>query len=81
MLAEQGNCCYLCGEQLEDAYGLPVHIDHDRSCCPTDKSCGKCIRGITHQKCNQGIGQFNDDPNLMHRVANALAAAQERIRR
>lgn len=79
ILEDQGHCCYLCSLPLENAHGLPVHIDHDRSCCPGDKSCGKCIRGIAHQKCNQGIGQFNDDPALMRRVADALEAAQVKL--
>jgi hypothetical protein len=42
--------------------GLPVdlhsHIDHDHSCCPGTKSCGKCIRGILYGKINSALGMF-----------------------
>ena len=37
---------------------FPVQ-DHDRTCCPTEKTCGKCLRGLVHSICNnQGIAWF-----------------------
>jgi hypothetical protein len=80
MLAAQNGCCYLCEEPIDTGNTLPIHVDHDRSCCPTDRSCGTCIRGLTHQKCNQGIGQFGDDPDRMERIAANLREANVRIR-
>jgi hypothetical protein len=42
--------------------GLPVdlhsHIDHDHTCCPGTKSCGKCVRGILYGKINSALGMF-----------------------
>lgn len=76
MFQEQGGKCYLCDEELVGA----IHIDHDHSCCPGIRACGKCIRGIACQKCNQGIGQFGDDPERMRRVADNLEKANRRLR-
>jgi hypothetical protein len=75
MLIGQGGRCYLCGEPM----GGTIHIDHDRSCCSGNQSCGKCIRGLADQKCNQGIGQFGDDPYRLRRAADALEKAQKRM--
>lgn len=71
MLVEQSGRCYLCEEPLRGG----VHIDHDHRCCPGNKSCGKCIRGLACQKCNQGVGQFGDDPDRMEMVARNLRLA------
>lgn len=49
-LRAQGNGCAICGSSCE----LPsqYHVDHDHSCCPHGKSCGKCIRGLLCPTCN-----------------------------
>lgn len=77
MRTVQHDCCYLCEGPLEQG---KIHIDHDRSCCPDNRSCGKCVRGIACQLCNQGIGQFRDDPDRMRRVADNLERANARLR-
>lgn len=76
IFADQGGCCYLCNEPL----AWNPHLDHDHSCCPGKKACGSCIRGLACQKCNQGIGQFGDDPERMRRVADNLENAIRRLR-
>lgn len=40
-------------------------IDHDHSCCPGRKSCGKCVRGLLCFMCNSGLGRFGDSRELM----------------
>ena len=44
--------------------GLPVnifsHIDHDHRCCPGEKSCGKCVRGILYGYINSSLGVFTN---------------------
>ena len=47
ILDSQNGCCAICEKIVEKPY-----IDHDHSCCPTEVSCGKCVRGILCQKCN-----------------------------
>lgn len=64
MLEEQGGGCALCHKIPEIGRGLS--IDHDHACCPeTAKSCGKCIRGLLCGNCNQGLGRFMDDPDVL----------------
>lgn len=65
MLAEQGGGCAICGA-TESGKGSRLHVDHDHSCCPDAiRSCGRCVRGLLCMKCNQGLGQFGDDANLL----------------
>lgn len=62
MLAEQDGVCLIC---KKPPLGRRLHIDHDHSCCPGTWSCGKCVRGLLCNKCNQGLGSFKDDPELL----------------
>jgi Recombination endonuclease VII len=57
LLAAQDGECAICGEQ--PAVGQSMHIDH------MDES----VRGILCVRCNNGLGQFKDDPELMLRAA------------
>lgn len=79
---EQNGCCYLCGVDLGEALKRKrgVHVDHDHSCCPRERTCGQCIRGLACHRCNQGIGGFFDDPVRMRRAADALELAQIRLK-
>lgn len=71
-LVAQSGRCYLCEDPLEPEH---IHVDHDRACCAGNKSCGVCVRGLACRWCNQGCGQFRDDPDRMIRVAENLRAA------
>jgi hypothetical protein len=72
--------CYLCGDPLGALPPKDVHIDHDHRCCPRDRSCPACRRGIACRDCNVAIGYANDDPDRLRRMADALEAAQLAIR-
>ena len=65
MLANQGGACAIC---LEDR---PLNVDHDHSCCPGERSCGKCVRGLLCRRCNYTIlGAAKDDPELLRRASD-----------
>ena len=54
-LAIQGGVCAICGDsESRESNGIPwlLQVDHDHSCCPGKKSCGKCIRGLLCANCN-----------------------------
>jgi hypothetical protein len=73
MWQAQDGRCYLCGQEM-----IPgrEHVDHDHSCCPRDRSCGICRRGLACKECNVAIGHAGDDPERLRRMADALEAAQ-----
>lgn len=68
----QGGLCAACGGPL--VLGgrelKSVCVDHDRTCCPGMKSCGKCVRGLIHWGCNMALGHAEDNPKLL---ADAIA--------
>jgi Recombination endonuclease VII len=70
----QGGKCYLCGDDL--VRGRKTHIDHDHSCCPRNKSCALCRRGLSCDLCNWIIGYAGDDPGRLRMLADNLEAAQ-----
>jgi hypothetical protein len=57
MWERQGRACQLCRATV----GRFV-VDHDHSCCPGMRSCGKCVRGILCQSCNVRIGIIEELP-------------------
>jgi hypothetical protein len=58
--------CGLCG-----ATGRLV-IDHDHTCCPGERTCGKCTRGFLCRGHNVGLGLFGDDPALLRAAADYI---------
>ena len=62
--AQQGRCA-ICGEGSKDPNGRELAVDHDRSCCPSDKACGQCVRGLLCSTCNMGIGLLRDSPTVL----------------
>lgn len=75
LLAAQGGRCAVCG--TDDPKGNRVStwtVDHDHTCCPGKRSCGRCVRGLLCNRCNRAVGLLGDDPA-------ALAAAAAYLRR
>jgi hypothetical protein len=54
MLEAQGYACAMGREPFAD--GQRIFIDHDHACCPGDKTCGKCVRGLLCLTCNIALG-------------------------
>jgi hypothetical protein len=75
MLAGQHGKCAVCATtEPGGRYNTFFLVDHDRTCCPGNKSCGKCVRSLLCFKCNVGLGAFDDDPDrLMAAVAYLLS--------
>lgn len=70
LLDEQNGACAICGHVAASTFELAV--DHDHSCCPGHKSCGKCVRGLLCDRCNRGLGYFGDDAVVMRAAARYL---------
>jgi hypothetical protein len=47
--------CNICGEFTE----RHLQVDHDHKCCNSTRSCGKCVRGIVCNRCNQAVGKYD----------------------
>jgi hypothetical protein len=76
LIAEQQGGCALCRTPLSDSF----HVDHDHACCPGSKTCGKCVRGVLCRRCNIGLGQFNDDADLLATAAAYTLSLRDVIR-
>lgn len=65
MYAEQEGRCAICSVPFENLPTRP-HVDHDHET-------GR-VRGLLCFNCNGGLGQFKDDPTLLVKAADYLAA-------
>lgn len=70
LLASQGGGCAICG--LKNANGLALSVDHDHDCCPGNRSCGGCVRGLLCGPCNFAIGHMKDSPQRLRAAAAYL---------
>ena len=70
LMAGQGGRCAICGKAEGDSRGFRMHIDHDHE---TGRP-----RGILCNLCNNGLGNFHDDPTLL---AKAIAYLEVHSRR
>jgi hypothetical protein len=68
----QKGICALCGDPMlpEGRELKSVVVDHDRSCCPGKRSCGKCVRGLIHWGCNMVLGYAQDDARILRCAAD-----------
>jgi len=68
LVRAQGGTCAICGVGSAGGQGV-WHVDHDHACCSgRKKSCGKCIRGLLCSRCNIGLGNFKEDPNVLRQA-------------
>ncbi len=71
MVEAQNGECASCGDESD-----LLRVDHDHSCCPGIQTCGQCVRALLCPLCNQGMGQFKDDPNRLLAAAAYLLRFQ-----
>lgn len=50
-----------CNAEAEEQRSGNLFVDHDRACCPSENTCGKCVRGLLCDSCNKALGFLNDD--------------------
>lgn len=78
ILARQGGTCAVCRlpETARHQSGgtKRLAVDHDHSCCPAQKSCGECVRGLLCARCNTALGLLRDNTDFL---ANAIAYLSE----
>lgn len=77
MMAAQNNLCYIC--KRPEKTGRRLSIDHDHNCCPSGRSCGKCVRGLICLKCNTALGAVNDDPQILLSMISYLQSYNYRL--
>jgi len=79
MFDHQNGLCAVCEQPETTMLGGKIKwlaVDHDHECCPSRKSCGKCVRRLLCGKCNVGLGNFNDNPALLRAAALYLEMRQ-----
>lgn len=71
---EQGGLCAVCTKPMLPKGKTPdsVVVDHDHNCCKGRTSCGECVRGLIHKRCNNVLGAALDNPKLLQGAADYL---------
>lgn len=69
-LDKQGGVCAICSNpetSIDKRTGELrfLAVDHDHACCPGQKTCGQCVRGLLCSRCNVILGLADDDRDLL----------------
>lgn len=76
MLVDQDYACAICLCDLRELTFNNIHIDHDHACCPTERSCGECVRKLLCRSCNYLLGNAKDDPAILQAAIQYLLSNQ-----
>lgn len=76
ILQYQNGGCAICETKTPGGKYNQFHVDHDHSCCPGSRSCGKCIRGLLCHNCNTALGLFGDDITGLMSAVNYLLSSR-----
>lgn len=71
MLLAQGGLCAGCQRPAPVA-GKNLHVDHDHACCPSNRSCHSCRRGLLCAECNMALGLLRDNTDTLARLVEYL---------
>jgi hypothetical protein len=66
MLDRHDGKCYTCN------INSATNIDHDHGCCPGNRSCGRCVRGILCNQCNTALGLVKDSKDTLQSLIRYL---------
>lgn len=64
MLIFQGLGCAICSTQSPKGRHNKFQVDHDH--------CTNEVRGLLCDKCNRGLGFFNENPDTLEKAANYI---------
>ena len=77
LFESQGNLCAIC--RADDPGTNFWAVDHDHACCPgSDRTCGKCIRGILCSRCNHALGHARDSVEILSSMITYLGNYEKR---
>lgn len=66
--AQDGKCAGCSREPANRRFA----VDHDHGCCPGQKTCGNCIRGLLCGNCNTGLGLFKENIQTIENILEYL---------
>ncbi|WP_405624249.1 endonuclease domain-containing protein [Streptomyces sp. NBC_00076] len=72
LLEAQSGVCAICERHY--SAGKSLAVDHDHSCCPVPRSCGKCVRGLLCTRCVLGVGRLGGSAERAATAAEYLRA-------
>lgn len=78
IVSEQGGCG-ICGtdKPRNEGFRNGWHVDHDHNCCPSDRTCGRCIRGVLCADCNKLIGLAHDSVLRLQQAVSYLRDCED----
>ena len=80
----QGGGCAICNKSLphpadEQGDKWQSNIDHDHACCPTDTTCGNCVRGLLCRDCNLMLGHAKDNLSTLQKGVEYLQRTSKKV--
>ena len=75
LIDEQGGGCAICGKE---GNWLTLLVDHDHSCCDSQFSCGKCIRGALCKGCNTALGLLKESAETIKKALDYMNSSKVR---
>jgi hypothetical protein len=76
-LTSQNSVCAICFNTCST--GRYLAVDHDRACCDSLYSCGKCVRGLLCARCNRVIGWVQEDKTILKNMVKYLEDYSEKL--